>query len=235
MATLSQIRTIVRQFISQTDTGNTDFTDAELNAYINMGVRYLGALVKQPRRLTEIQVQEGYSAYTLPSDAVIIRTAYFGSVSDGDAVPLEVLTEEGLKGVVPRWLSEASSDRGRPQRMILLDRTTVVVNPTPNAEESATGKKLRITYVYQPATLSGDGESPDLPIVYHDFISEYANHLCCMGKLKEAEKGIAILKIVDEKAKKFENLIVKDTEAGFGFSWGGSIDPRDDGLGWVRP
>lgn len=234
MATLSQIRTTVRQFISQTDTGNTDFSPAELDSYINMGVRFLGALVKQPRRLSEIQVEVGKAAYTLPSDAVIIRTAYFGTVSDGDAPPLSVLTEEALKDVVPNWLSESSNDYGRPTRMILLDRTTVVVNPTPNAAESVVGKKLRITYVYQPATLSGDGESPDLPIVYHDFISEYANHLCCMGKLKEYEKGVSILQVVIDKAKKFESLIVKDTEAGFGFSWGGVSRP-DDGETWVNP
>lgn len=235
MATLSQIRTTVRQYISQTDTANTDFTDSELNGYINMGTRYMGALVKQPRRLSEIQVEEGKAAYTLPSDAVIVRTAYFGSVTDGDAVPLSVMTEEALKSENPNWLSEATSDRGRPLRLILLDRTTVVVNPTPSATESASGKKLRVTYVYQPAVLSADGDTPDLPIVYHDFISEYANHLCCMSKLKEPEKGLAILQTLDAKAKKFENLIVKDTEAGFGFTWGDVPDPDDDSFMRVRP
>lgn len=233
MATLSQIRSLVRQFISQTNTANTDFTDPELNGYINMSARFLGALVKHPRRLSEIQVEEGKAAYTLPSDAVIIRTAYFGTVSDGDTRPLTVLTEEGLKEQVPSWLSENSSDYGRPSRMILLDRTTVVVNPTPSASESVTGKKLRIGYVYQPAVLSADADVPDLPIVYHDLIPEYTNHLCCMGKLKEYEKGVSILQTVMDKAKKLEHLIIKDTEAGFGFTWGG-INTDDDFMG-VNP
>ena len=229
--TLSQIRSLVRQFISQTDTNNTDFTDSELNGYINLGTRYLGKLVKHPRRIAEIQVEAGKAGYTLPSDAVIIRTAYFGTVSDGDTIPLSVMTEEALKEQVPSWLSEDSSDYGRPSRMILLDRTTVVVNPTPSTAESVTGKKLRIGYVYQPAVLSAESDEPDLPIVYHDFIAEYANYLCCNGKLKEYEKGVSILQTVMDKAKKFENLIIKDTEAGFGFSWGGSFGADDDGHG----
>lgn len=235
MATLSQIRSLVRQFISQTDTSNTDFTDDELNGYINLGVRFLGGLVKHPRDLVEIQVEQGKAAYTLPTDVVIIRTAYFGDVSSGDVKPLEVLTEEALKSVVPGWLSEQASDQGRPQRMILLDRSTVLVNPTPSATESASGKKLRLGYVYQPAALSADADIPDLPIVYHDFISEYANHICCMGKLKEYEKGVSILQIVLDKAKKLENLIVKDTEAGFGFSWGGALDPDNNAFPMVNP
>ena len=231
MSTLSQLRSLVRQFISQTDTANTDFTDSELNGYLNMGTRFLGALVKHPRDLIEIQAEQGKAAYQLPTDAIIIRTAYFGTVSDGDAIPLSVLTEEALKEVVPRWLSESATDQGRPSRMILLDRNTILVNPTPSADESVTGKKIRLGYVYQPATLSSDADEPDLPIVYHDLIPEYANHLCCMGKLKEYEKGVSILQTVLEKAKKLENLIIKDTEAGFGFSWGGGLNPDDDGIG----
>lgn len=233
---LSQIKSLVRDFISQESTSNTDFSDTELTGYINQGVRFLGALVKQPRDLIEVQVEAGKPSYTLPSDAIIIRTAYFGDTSlTGDVRPLTALTEEALKEVVPSWLSQVESDRGRPQRIILQDRRTVLVNPTPSTSESASGKKIRIGYVYQPAILVNDSDEPDLPIVYHDFVGEYAYYLCCIGKLNLYEKGVSILNTLIDKAKKFENLIVKDTEAGFGFSWGRTIDPSDDAIVTVNP
>ena len=226
---LGQARDLVRIFISQTDTTNTDFTDAELNGFINVGIRFLGALVKHPRDMIEIQAEAGKSSYQLPADAVIIRTAYFGDVSaQGDVRPLFVMTEEALKEQVPSWLSQDTVDYGRPQRIILLDQNTILIIPTPGSDEAASGKKIRLGYVYQPSELSTDISVIDLPIVYHDFVPEYANYLCCMGKLKEYEKGVSILETVINKAKKLENLVIKDTEAGFGFFWGGGFNPNID-------
>jgi hypothetical protein len=230
MSTLGQGRALLRDFISQEDTGNTDFSDSELTGYLNSGTRFLGALVKHPRDMVEIQAEEGKPAYNLPSDAVIIRTAYFGDVSiSGDVLPLSIGTEESLKAQVPSGLDQSTYSRGRPQRIILWDRNTVLLNPTPNASESASGKKLHLGYVYQPGLMVADGDEPDLPIVYHDFIPEYAFYLCLMGKLNMPDKGAMVLKTLVDKAKKFEHLIVKDMEGALGFSWGSAISPDDEG------
>lgn len=230
MADLSEIRALIRDFISQENTSNTDFSNTELNGYANLGMRFLGKLVKYPRDMIEWQAELGKASYTLPDDAIIIRTAYFGDRSiGGDTIPLQIMPEEALKAVNPSWLSEDTASYGKPARIILLDKNTVLVNPTPNSDESASGKKLQIGYVYQPADMSADSDVPDIPLAYHDFIAEYAYYLCLVGKLNLYEKGMAVLNTVIDKAKKFENLIVKDTEGGLGFFWGNDINIDDVG------
>ena len=235
LANLGQIRTLTRVYISQTDSANSDFTDSELNGFINEGLRFLGALVKKPIDHIEFQLEAGKPAYTLPTDTVIITTAYQGDLSiSGDVRPLQILTEEALAAIKPSWLDENSNSRGAPAFAILIDRRTVLVHPTPDTASSASGKKLHLGYVYQPATMSSDGTDPDLNIVYHDLISQYAAHLCWLTKLNKPDIGVALMGQVMEKAKRLENLIVKDT-LNLGFTWGNFIDPDNDGIVMVRP
>ena len=235
MATLSQIRSLVRQKISQTDETNTDFTNDELNGFINEGQRFLGVIVKKPIDHIEIQVQQDYPAYTLPPDAILLATAYFGDVSiQRDVLPLKIMTEEALKEVNPQWMDENASSQGRPTRIILLDRRTVFINPRPNSDQGVSGKKLRLGYVYQPANMANDSDAPDIPLVYHDLISEYATQMCFFGKLKDPVLGNAILTQVLAKAKKLEPLIAKESIS-FGFSWGYSLDPNDEGITVINP
>ncbi len=228
MANLGQIRGLTRAGISQEDTTNTDLTDSQLNGYINIGVRELGALVKKPIDHVSVQAQQGAAAYTLPADTVIMTTAYFGdSSANGDVRSLRIIPEEELKEVAPAWMDESTNSQGRPRFAVLIDRLTVLVYPTPNATESVSGKKIHIGYVYQPAILVNDSDVPDLPIIYHDLISRYAISLAWSSKLGKPELGAAILQEVYGKAKKLEGLIVKDSESP-GFYWGTFID-TDDG------
>lgn len=228
MATLSQLRDLVRVYISETDAANSNFTNPELNGFINEGIRYLGALVKKPIDHVEIQVQQDFPAYTLPNDAILLNTVYFGDSNvNGDVLPLTILTEEGLKEVVPSWMDETSNTQGRPTRIILLDRRTVLINPRPNSTHSASGKTLRIGYVYQPGSISSDSDSPDLPVVYHDLSAKYGAHLCFMTKLNKSDIGTGLLKQVIDQAKQLEPLIIKEATS-FGFTWGGGLNPNSD-------
>lgn len=230
MASLSQIRSLTRTYISQTDTTNTDFSDDTLNGFINEGVRFLGAIVKKPIDHVDVQVEVNTPAYTLPTDAVLLLTAYFGDASSrGDVIPLQIVTEEALRAVYPNWLDETSNTSGRPRYATLIDMSTVLITPKPNTAESATGKKLSLGYVYQPTVLANDSDTPQLPVVYHDLVSQYASQMCYFSKLNKPELGAAILNQVVEKAKKLEDLIVKDVQS-FGFSWGYGIDPNEDGV-----
>lgn len=228
MSNLGQIRSLSRVKISQTDENNTDFSNTELNGFANEGVRFLGALVKKPIDHVEIQVQQDYPAYTLPSDAILLNTAYFGDLSiQGDVRPLTIITEEGLKEVRPSWLDDNISSQGRPAYIVLIDRVTVLINPRPNAAEGAGGKKLHIGYIYQPGILTNDSDTPDLPIVYHDLIADYIHYMCCLSKLNKPDLATQLLSQLIDKAKKLEPLIIKESTS-FGFTWGHSIDPNYD-------
>lgn len=220
--------------ISQTDTANTDFTDTELTGFANEGQRFLGALVKKPTDHVEIQVQQGYPAYTLPTDAILLNTAYFGDKSlQGDVRPLSIMTEEALKEVRPSWMDESASAQDRPTRIVLIDRMTVLLNPTPSAAESVSGKKLDIGYVFQPGNMTLDSDEPNLPLVYHDLIADYIQYMCYLSKLNKPDLAVALLGQIVEKAKKLEPLITKEANT-FGFSWGGSIDPNNDSGGLLN-
>lgn len=233
MATLSDTRTLVRQAISQPDSGTSDFTDAELNNFIDQGVRYLGALVKKPLKRTSFQVTVDVATYaiaTYASDLVIPTKAYFGDTSiPGDVRPIRVIPEEELAEISPSWLDAATSSQGKPSYLVR-DGANILIYPRPNVAESATGKKVYLSYVYQPAALASDVTALDLPIAYHDLVKDYAVHLCYMGKLNNQKQALAVKAQVVIDAKKLETLIIKESESP-GFHWGSAIYPEDDSLG----
>lgn len=236
MATLSDTRTLVRQAISQTDSSASDFSDSELNGFIDMGVRFLGALVKKPLKRTTFQVVADTASYaigTYASDLVIPTKAYFGDPSiPGDVRPLRIIPEEELAEVSPAWLDTSSSSQGRPA-FLIKDGVNLLLHPRPTSAEAATGKKVHLSYVYQPASLTNDATSLDLPAIYHDLVARYAAHLCYLGKLNNSEKAIELKGLVIADAKKLEGLIVKDSESP-GFHWGSTVDPDvDTGMGYL--
>lgn len=211
--TKQQLITGIRGKISQTDSANSQFDDTELLEFLNNGIQYVASLIDWPRDHFEIQVEEGKPAYNLPSDSLRIKTAYFGKQDEAnDTLPLDITTEEGLAEKVPGWLDQTSGARGRPSRIILLNRRHMLIHPTPNADESVTGKKLYVGYIYYPARLVSDGEYPDLPDAYHEFSEDYAAHLCFMGKLKEYALGQAVLKTLVDKVKSVQPQVTTDSQ-----------------------
>lgn len=228
MATQSDTRTLIRQAISQPDASTSDFSDAELNGFIDQGVRRLGALVKKPTKRTSFQVIVNLGVYDLVSyapDLVIPMVAYFGDTGiNGDVGKIRIIPEEELAEISPAWLDATTGSQGRPS-FLIRDGANLLIWPRPTAAESATGKKIYLSYCYQPAA-SSDAVALDLPIIYHDLVKDFAVHLCYMGKLNNKDQGLAIKAQVEKDAKKLESLIVKDSESP-GFYWGSAIDPED--------
>ena len=230
MSTLSQLRTSVRSDIAQSDSATSDFSDSEINGFINQGQREIGAWVKKPTDHIEIQVEDNKEAYTLPSDAILLIDAYFGNNSiANDVIPLEILTEEALKAVNPVWLDKTTSSQGRPSRLILLDSQTVVLDPRPDTLSSASGKKLVLNYCFQPTDLSGDSDVSQVPIIFHDLIAKFAVSQCYMSaKMNKPDVGLALYKTLENRSKKIESLATRE-QLNAGFYWGSTID-EDDGL-----
>ena len=237
MATRSAIRSLVRTYISQTDTGNTDFTDSDLNGFIDEAVRKLAAIVKKPTKRTSFQVTDGTATYaiaTYAADLILPTKAYFGNPAIGrDVKPLRIIPEESLAELNPSWLETTSDSKGRPEYLIK-DGTDLRIHPRPDATEGASGKLVYLTFVYQPAAIASDSAEPDMPLVYHDLVSIYAAHLCWGTKLNNVEKADYYLNLVYAQAKKYEELIVKESVS-FGFTWGNTLDPDDDGIMRVNP
>lgn len=227
MATLQQMRSRAYGQISQTE-GSSDITTSEMNGFLNEGQRFLAPLIKWPRDFVDYTPVEGTPAYTLPSDFVLLRNAYYGDPTavNGQMIPLEIWTEETMKGVIPTWMSQTSDDRGTPKRLILLDRSTIYVNPTPDADAVAGNTKLRIGYVYQPADMTADGDSPDLPITYHDFVIDYAVYRCYNGKLNQSQEADRVLNSIVSRSKLIEPVVTKEFDIQ-SMNWGERSDNMD--------
>lgn len=237
MATLLDSRTLVRNNISQPTASTSDFADSELNGFVDQGIRFLAPIVKKPIKRTSFQVAvdtANYAVATYASDLIIPTKAYFGDTTiPGDVKPMRIIPEEELAEMHPGWLDATSSSQDRP-RILVRDGANILIYPRPTTAESAVGKKVFLSYIYQPTALTVDGSTLDLPIVYHDLVASYATHLCYVGKLNNTEKGLAIKAQVVIDAKKLENLIIKESESP-GFYWGNAIDPDDDSTGTLVP
>jgi len=228
VATLQQIRSQSRNLINQTDSTNSHVDDTTLNDFINQAVRFTGTQIEYPRDFVEVQVEEAVGAYTVPSDMLIIRTAYFGDKSiQGDLRPLSIISEETLREMKRNWLEETSVNVGRPERIILLDRNTVFVEPRPDVENSASGKKLIMDYVYVPGTLTSDSQSPDLPLPFHDILSFYAAHLAYL-KMTNQEMADKMYANFEKKIEILKPSVTRETKEGMGWQWGFSDDVNDD-------
>lgn len=236
MATLAETRTLIRQGISQVDATASDFSDAELNGFVDQGVRFLGALVKKPTKRTSFQVTVNISTYAIASftpDLIIPTKAYFGDTSiPGDVLPLRIIPEEELAELSPAWLDAHASSQGRPIYLIK-DGANLLIYPRPNADQSATGKKVYVSHVYQPAD-SVESVELDLPVVFHDLVVQYGTHLCYLGKLNNLKQATTIKQQIEKDAKRLEGLIVKESESP-GFYWGTSISPDDEWVGVLVP
>lgn len=236
MATLQQMRSRAYGQISQTE-GSSDITASEMNGFLNEGQRFLAPLIKWPRDMVDYVPVEGTPAYAVPSDFILLRNAYYGDPSNGqkEMVPLDIYTEETLKGVVPTWMSTDSTDRGTPRRIILLDRATFYINPTPDADAVTSGMTLRIGYVYQPADMTADGDSPDnLPVTYHDLIVDYAKYRCYNGKLNQPQEADRVLQSIVTRSKMLEPVVTKEFDVQ-AMGWGDRSDnmESDEGFGIV--
>jgi hypothetical protein len=235
MATRSQIIQRARLQIRQEDSATSDFTDSQLQGYLDEGIRYLATLVKWPRDIVDVQLESATPAYNLPEDFMVLRAAYYGDVSlASNMVELDVVTEDQLAFFNQSWLSEHANDRGIPQRVCLIDRATILVQPTPDTSSAATGKKLYLSYVYYPAALAADSSEPDLPLVYHDLLTDYIAYKCYMSKLNNPDLGRQLLSDTVEKAKSLEPSVTKQFEKKR-MVWQTSDDPNYDDAGFIIP
>lgn len=234
MATLQQLRSRFYNFINQIE-ANSDFTTSEVNQLIYEGTVFLSVLIKWPRDIMSIPVSQGFDVYTLPQDNLLLLDAFYGNVNiTGDVKPLKLLPITGLKEKVPSWLDNTTQAQGEPVYLSLLDKQSVIIKPTPNADAVTNSRKLIIQYIYYPAALTIDSDIPDLPVVYHDQLPYYAAHLAYAGKLNNSAKSQELLTLVLNKVKELESPVTKEFDIR-GFEFGSYDDPNEGGSMGIDP
>lgn len=184
MATFAAIRSQVYSLLRETPLTDSNFTDAQINAFINQAIKMAVPIIEQPRKdATPVAAVQGTTDYAVPSDFVRLNTADFGDVTlANDVKPLTFVTPETLRSLFPFWRSTHVSNQGRPSYIAFAkDEDTLFLYPPPNAAEAVSGKYLIYNYLFYPADLSADSDTPDLPLPYHDILKFYVAHLCYLN------------------------------------------------------
>lgn len=228
MATRAAIRDNIRKnIINQPDSANSDYTDADLNILIDIGIRRIAALSQYPRTFQEDQAVLNQQAYSFASDAMIIRYAYFGDkTKQNDLKKLRILNENELRELRPSWLSSNVNDSGEPDTLLLYSRTQYYLSPATDSTNSASGKKVYISYVNYPADLSGDSSSPVIATVYHDLVPYKVGEFCFLGKLNNPDRAKLLKEMFMEEYKRLEISATQEVQD-LHLSWG-SYDDMDN-------
>ena len=211
------VRTLSYAEIRQTS-GNSDFTDDEMNGLIDRACRFIAPFAEWPRDFKSITpvagtADYGLTASDLTTDTLKILNVYYGDTSvSGDVVPLFPITQEQLKGIDRNWLDATTTSRGKPKWYFIKDESTVTIHPRPDTDNAASGKALILNRIYSPAAISADSASPELPIPYHDLIPLYVAHLAYEGKLLNKETSKEKFQLLIDKIKLLKPVVEKQAE-----------------------
>ena len=229
MATRADIRAQVYVLVNETS-GNSHLTDADINSLIDQTMNLIAPIIQQPRKKSSgTQVTAGMGDITLPTDNLLILDAYYGDISiQGDIKPLKVYTEQTLKELQPSWMDEHVDSRSTPDTFLQTTPLLGSLFPRANTAAAATGKKVYFNYVYQPAALASDSESPPFTIAYHDIMKFYVCFLAYLGRLENKEAATLMYDKFIDHHKAIQGFANKETRETLGFSWGRSINADDE-------
>lgn len=219
MSNRGVIRTQCRSIINEPDPNNTHLTDSDLNSLIDQSILFTAAFIQYPRKFWTQQVTVDTAAYTLPTDFVSALLVYFGDPAvNNDVRPISVVSEETLRSIYPGWLDTTSGTQGRPRFAMFKTRTSILLQPRPTSAEATTGKKIHMNYVYAPAALASDSDSPDLPVPFHDILQHYVAHLAYV-RLQVVESAVLALKNFSDKVNAIKAEVTREAKELSGWEW----------------
>lgn len=185
----SQMVTECRSIINEPDSTNSHFTNAQIKLWINEAYRFIMT------KLDSIPIKErDYSAaetITLNSRTLTINTVRMDIQPQDEFVNLTVIDIDTLSRIDPDW---ENTPTGTPRWFVRMDTFTARLYPAPDA--SNTGATVRTHGLEFPADLSGDTDTPSLPLNLHDAFPHYAAYRA-LQQLNENEKAGSELSLVN--------------------------------------
>lgn len=189
--TLSTIRSGVGRLVNETDESNTHCSASDRNYWINEWQLDTAIALTSTRKSSAVVTMTDVATYTLPTDFIYALEVFYDQNAAGGKIKLGELDQselESLRG--QEWKQDASSD---PIHYYFVRDATATVPapyvialyPPPNAanvtlSSAPNSQRLEIFYVYAPADLSADTDSPDLPAAYHYQAQYYAAAQCAL-------------------------------------------------------
>ena len=213
MSTRLDIRVQGRALVSEVDANNSQISDAEFNTFIDMWQRNLAALVEWPRAEATSSTVLGQSTYGTPTD-LLSFIKIFLTDENSKEYELKPTTIQELNVLYgDRWKSE---DNGQPKHYFLSDSDVFGIIPPPNSTFAT--KTLRLLYVIVPAALTADGDTPDLPTVYHD-TGQYFAAAHALYKIGKIHEGDNMLRKYFEIVKLLRTQVTKQSQELTAWRW----------------
>jgi hypothetical protein len=150
----SSLRTEVYTRLAESGTGF--YTDAQINQWLNDGVRDLSVTVEPLETSATVTTVTGTREYRLPTDYLSIKAVQFLDAADA-WYNLTETTWQKLFRDEPDWQNETSA---QPTQWYWR-QNVVGVRPAPSADYSG-ADSLRILYTYIPAAMDSDSSTTGL-------------------------------------------------------------------------
>lgn len=212
MGTRLTLTSRTREYIDETDTTNTHFTDSQIYSFLNQAIRFLGTDLEWTEQKSEATSVEDQAVYTLPDDFISLKDVYF----DGRDLPI---VERGdLSALNEQW---QDAESGTPRYAYKSGNSKIGFWPPPNADNA--GLTIQIEHYQLPADLSTDIDVPELHTAFQDCLPFYAAFLCekSLGNRKAAEANMTDYEI---HKKRFQSKLERFSDDSFRFRWS---DPRN--------
>lgn len=209
---LSTMRTEARYIFGQTDSANSDFTDAQLTAWANEF--YRAACV----RLESVPItSRSYTVatpLTLNSNTVKVNQAKMKIQPENQWKELAIKDISDLFRRDPDW---ENATTGKPEWLVRTGTFTAILYPPPNAANDAQASGLKTYGLELPAALAADSDTPDLPANIHDLFPNYIAHKA-FQRLMMNDKAVEQLIICNTGLKAQRNVSTQFSDSK-GWTW----------------
>ena len=198
--TFLQLRQLVSGWVDDKDNGY--FTVADVNQYINNAQQEVQKILIQAFedlwvKCVETTLVPFQIEYQLPTDfkklnSLEVVVNGYGNVQTESVTGLQKITRNQKYGIV-------GVNYGTPQ-FYYFQNNKLILQPAPD-----TARVLRLGYTYRIEDLVNDGDEPDIPSEYHEFIAVLATITCLTRDSRDASTFI-------EKRNYYEQQLKRDAE-----------------------
>jgi hypothetical protein len=209
---LSTMRTEARYIIGQTDTSNSDFTQAQLTAWANEFYRMVCVRLES-LPITERSYTTG-DTISLNANTIKVNQVKFKAQPSNKWIELEVHDIADLVHRDPDW--ENATD-GVPDWFVFTGTFTARLYPPLDSSNDAQASGLKTYGLELPTALSADGDLPDLPYNIHDLFPHYMAYKA-FTRLGDVARAGEQLLLVNTGLKAQRNVTVNRSDSK-GFVW----------------
>lgn len=232
--TLAQMVADARQIFGQTDSSNSQISDAQLNIWANDAYRDIvrsmasashGGVPITSRDYTITGGAISSGAVTLNSATIRIDTARWRKNSTSRFIELEVINLEQLMRWFPDW--ENDDTTAQPKYLVRTGTFAAKLYPVPDTSEAT--QTVRVYGIESPSALSASTDTPDLPEFLHDLIPHFMAYRA-FSFLEQQDRAVSELTLYRGALKEGRGVASNFSSKQKGWQFD-EIDETDGGSG----